>query len=357
MKTICFFGIYDREYPRNKVIIDGFIENGYKIVHCNINPKIYKGLKKYWLLIKESRKIKNQNFDFIWVAFPGHTCVWLAKILFLNTRLVFDVFISQYASNVIDRKVYKPHSFNAYKSYFLDWYSVNLADVVVIDANEHIKAFVRNYGLKKEKTIRIFLSSALTPVEKPKNTNERKEFIVHFHGTFIGLHGVEYIIQAAKFLENEKRIVFKMIGSGQLLETMKNLTKDLKLTNIEFLGRIPEYKNVLERINDCDILLGAFGTTERGKWVIMNKIFEGMVYGKAIISADTPAMRELFTNRENVLLVKAGDARDLSDKILELERDENLKEKIGLGALNLFKQSLAPKMLIEKFLVDLNKIK
>jgi glycosyltransferase involved in cell wall biosynthesis len=284
-------------------------------------------------------------------------CVWLAKILFPNKKIIFDIFISQYASNVVDRKVHKPHSPSGYRDYFLDWYSIRIARVVIIDTNEHIEAFIRNYSLKKEKAIRIFLGSALIPVDKPKYTKGREEFIVHFHGTFIGLHGVEHIVQAAKFLENNKRIVFKMIGSGQLLEEMKALTKKLHLTNIEFLGRIPGYKDVLERINNCDVLLGAFGSTERGQWVIMNKIFEGMVYGKAIISAETPAMRELFTDRENVLFVKAGNSRDLSEKISELERDEVLKEKIGLGALNLFKQRLAPKMLVKNFLLDLNKIK
>ncbi len=354
---ILFFGIYDREYARNKVIVDGFIENGVEVVHCNVNPRHHKGFKKYWLLFKEYQKIKNNNnFDFIFVGFPGHTCVWMAKILFWNKKIIFDVFISQYASNVVDRKVYKKYSFNSYKSWFLDWYSVNLADVVVIDADEHIKAFGRNYGLKKEKAIRIFLSSGLKPVDKPKDLRGRKEFIVHYHGTYIGLHGMEHIIMAAKMVETNPRIVFRMVGSGQLLEQTKNQAESLELKNIEFLGRLPEYQDVLNRINDCDVLLGSFGTTERGKWVIMNKVYEGMVFGKAIISAETPAMKELFTDRKNVLFCQAGDARDLANKIIELEKDEDLKERIGLGALNLFKEKLSPKMLIKDFLIDLKKI-
>jgi hypothetical protein len=70
MRNICFFGIYDREYSRNKVIIDGFIENGYEVVHCNVNPRHHKGLYKYWLLIREWNKIKNKK-DFVsgWLKF------------------------------------------------------------------------------------------------------------------------------------------------------------------------------------------------------------------------------------------------------------------------------------------------
>ncbi|MDB5266910.1 MAG: group 1 glycosyl transferase [Parcubacteria group bacterium] len=356
MKKIGFFGIYDREYSRNKVIIRGLEENGYSIVHAHIDPKVHKGLKKYWLLAKEAQKFRGEDLEFIFVAFPGHTCVWLAKLLFPRKRIVFDIFISQYASNVVDRKVHKPYSLKAYKDYFLDWYSIRAADVVVIDANEHIKAFGRNYGLKKEKAIRIFLSSALTPVEHPKDTSGREEFIVHYHGTFIGVHGVEHIIRAAKMVEGNPRIVFKMIGGGQLQKEMKTLAESLGLRNMEFFGRIPDYQDVLKRIDDCDVLLGAFGTTERGHWVIMNKIFEGMVFGKAMVSADTPGMRELFTDRENVSMCKAGDPSDLAEKILELEKDEALKKKIGQAALDLFKAKLSPKMLVQEFLIDLYKI-
>ncbi|MES2213794.1 MAG: glycosyltransferase [Patescibacteria group bacterium] len=353
MKKVLFFGIYDREYSRNKVIIQGLLENGYEIVHTNIDPKIHKGIKKYWLLIKEAKKIKVENVDFVFVAFPGHTCVWLAKILFPNKKIVFDIFISQYASNVVDRKVHAPWSLKAFKDYFLDWYSIRVADVVVIDADEHIKAFGRKYGLKKEKSIRIFLSSALKPVDHPKDTSGRPEFIVHYHGTFIGLHGIEHIIRAAKIVEGNPRIKFNMIGGGQLQKEMKNLAESTGLKNMEFFGRIPDYQDVLKRIDDCDVLLGAFGTTERGHWVIMNKIFEGMVFGKAMVSADTPGMRELFTDRENVLMCRAGDPEDLATKVLELEANEDLKKKIGQGALDLFKEKLSPKELVEEFLRDL----
>jgi glycosyltransferase involved in cell wall biosynthesis len=353
---ICFFGIYDREYARNKVIIDGFLENGVEVVHCNVNPRHHKGIKKYWLLIKEWQKIKDQNFDFIFVGFPGHTCVWLAKLLFWNKKIVFDIFISQYASSVVDRKVHKKFSFDGFKDYFLDWHSIRLADVCVLDAYEHIRAFGENYGLKKEKSLRIFLSSPLTPVEAPRDVSGHKDFIVHYHGTFIGLHGVEYIIEAAKLVEENQRIKFRMIGGGQLQAQMRDLAESRGLKNMDFLGRIPEYKDVLEYIQDADILLGAFGSTPRGQWVIMNKIYEGMVFGKAILSAGTPAMSELFTDRENVMFCKDGDGKDLADKILELEKDENLKNKIGLGALNLFKERCLPKNLMKEFLADLKKI-
>ncbi len=238
MKKICFFGIYDREYSRNKVIIDGFEANGVEVVHINVNPRHIKGINKYWQLVVESWKVKSQKFDFVFVGFPGHTCVWLAKILFWNKKIVFDIFISQYASVVADRKIYKPFSLGALKQYFLDWHSVRLADVCVLDTDEHIRAFGEKYGLKNENSLRIFLSSALAPQREPAHIPSRDKFIVQYHGTFIGIHGVEYIVQAAKLVEKNPRIQFRMIGSGQLLGEMQTLAKSLNLKNMEFLIEI-----------------------------------------------------------------------------------------------------------------------
>jgi glycosyltransferase involved in cell wall biosynthesis len=353
MKKICFFGIYDIEYPRNKVLIQGFEENGYEVVHCNVNPKTYKGFKKYTLLYKKAKKLQGEKFDIIWVAFPGHTCVWLAKLLFPNTKIVFDVFISQYEANVSDRKVHKKGSFKAYKDWFLDWYGIRVADIVTIDTTEQIRLFQRNYGLNPGKAIRIFLSSAL-PVEEYSRRVPDGRFLVHFHGSFIPLHGVEYIVKAAKILEEEKNIHFRLVGGGQQLQEMKELAVLLELQNLEFVGRVPEYVDVLKYLKESDVMLGMFAKSGRGHWIIPNKIFEGMVFGKAIITADTPAMHELLTDRENVLFSKPGDSDDLALKILELYHDEGLRKRIGSGARELFTQRLSPHALVRDFLKELD---
>ncbi len=353
MKKVCFFGIYDREYPRNKVIIRGFEENGFEVIHCNVNPKEVKGFKKYQRLFEQARKLNGHTFQFVWVAFPGHTCVGLARLLFPKNQLIYDIFVSQYEANVLDRKVHHRLSLAAFKDWFLDWHSLKFANIVTLDTNEQINMFSQKYGLNKTRAIRIFLSSAL-PLDPQPLQSRGDSCLVHFHGSFIPLHGVEYIIRAAKLLANEKNITFRLVGGGQQLGEMKELAQKLQLSNIEFTGRLQDYNEVLNYLKNADVMLGMFASSGRGHLVIPNKIFEGMVYGKAILSADTPAMHELFIDRENVLLCKPGDPRDLAEKILELKRDIPLRAKIGLGALELFKKELAPQKLIANFLEEIN---
>lgn len=353
MKKVCFFGIYDREYPRNKVIISGLEENGYEVLHCNVNPRVHKGLKKYWLLAKEAGKLNGANFDLVWVAFPGHTCVWLAWILFPKKILIFDTFLSLYEANVSDRKVHKPGSFDAIKDWFLDWYGIRLARIVTLDTNEQIKMFKRKYGLDERKAIRIFLSSAI-PIKAREEKKRAEKFVIHFHGSFIPLHGVEYIVAAAKLIEKEEGIYFKLVGGGQQLSEMRELAATQGLNNIEFLGRLADYNDVLKYLEVGDIMLGMFAAGGRGHWIIPNKIFEGMVFGKPIVTADTPAIRELLTDRENVLLCRAGNAEDLATKIMELYKNNELRRQIGNGAAKFFEEHLTPKMLVSQFLADLH---
>jgi glycosyltransferase involved in cell wall biosynthesis len=70
-KRICLFGIYDKEYSRNRVIARGFEENGYEVIHCNVDPKKNSPLSKYKRLIDEWKKIKHYDFEKIIVAFRG----------------------------------------------------------------------------------------------------------------------------------------------------------------------------------------------------------------------------------------------------------------------------------------------
>ncbi len=351
MKRVLLFGIYDREYPRNRVLIQGLRENGYEVVHCNVDPRRYPGMRKYRMLAKEALSLRKADTDLVWVLFPGQTCVWLAWLLFPRKKIVFDVFLSLHEANVHDRKVYAPWSIRAVRDWLLDWYSIRLAGVVTLDTHKHIEMFHAKYGVDREKAVRIFIGSTLPPVA-PLPRAEGKGCLVHFQGSFIPQHGIEYIIRAAKVLESDAQIRVRFVGGGQEYEKMRALARSLDVHNIVFTGRLPEYAQVLEALREADIVLGVFGTERRAGWVIVNKVFEGMAFGKAIITSDNDAMRELCRDRENALFVKAGNPDDLAAKIMELCRDTALRERIANGAHALYAQHLTPQKLVAGFLRD-----
>src|SRR5262249_10492386 len=62
------------------------------------------------------------------------------------------------------------------------------------------------------------------------------------------------------------------------------------------------------------------------------KLFEYASCAKAIIAADIPAVREIFTDRENALLYNPRKPTQLRDRILELAEDAELRSRLGASA-------------------------
>ncbi len=185
-----------------------------------------------------------------------------------------------------------------------------------------------------------------------EKTNLRKKFLVLFWGNFIPLQGIQFIIRVAKKLEKHSDIQFSIIGKGQRYPEIQDLTQQLDITNINFLGRLPhkELPNYIAKANVC---LGIFGDTEKTQRVVPNKVYEAIAMKKPVITADTPAARELFTNRKNILFCKTANAQDLAKKILELKNSETLRNSIARGGYEIFKGRATPKIITKKLLKSL----
>ena len=324
---ICFFGRYDNKYSRNRILINGLKQNGVEIIECRTE---LTGIKKYFDLIKKHRKIKN-DYDILFVAFPGWHSMVLAKFL-TRKPVIFDVFVSMYDSTVWDRKNTKRYSLKAGYFWLLDWLSCKLADKVLLDTNEYIKYFVKEFGLPKEKFIRVFVGSFAETFNFPKIENDKNKFKIIFYGFLIPLQGLKYILESAKKLEEYKDIQFDIVGTK-----IKNCYKNQKFSNINFIENL-SYKNLCEKINESDICLGIFGDTEKTKRVIPNKVFDCVALRKPVITADTPAIRELFTEND-LKLIPTADSDALVEAILNLKNNPKLVEKIAKNGYDRFIQN------------------
>jgi len=346
---VCFFGIYDKRYSRNRVLISGFQENGFEVVECNIDPRKYGGLKKFFQLYCEYKKIKHHNFDRIIVAFPGHSIMWFARILFGN-RVVFDALVSLYNSEIEGRKLHLKYSFHAAYYWILDFLSCISARHILLDTNTHIDYFSKKYHIRKDKFVRIFIgtkSQDFYPLKK--NNKNKKVFSVHFHGHFTPLHGVEYIIEASRILSIHTDIKFRIIGDGMGEKDFIKKVSRYGLSNIQF-SRSVSYGDLNKYMNEADVCLGIFGDTIKARMVIPNKVYEALASGRAVITQDSPAIRELLSDRENVLLCKGANAKDLAEKILRLKEDNELRLVISKNGYRIFYSTLQPKMLVHGLL-------
>lgn len=350
---ICYFGNYNPDYARNRVIIRGLKENGVEVLECNSHKNGWKLFKE---LFKKHKKIKNK-YDILIIGQSDNRFIVPFAWLLTKKIIIWDAFYSIYDSWVFDRKLFSKYHLKAFVYWFLEWLECLLSDKILLDTNEHIKYFIKTFKINKDKFIRVLVGADISALEDINNYSagdEHDDFLVYFYGNYIPLQGIEYIIDAAKELEKYQNIKFKLIGSGQTFKQVLNKSKQYNLQNIEFIEKFP-YKILLENLKKADVCLGIFGNTPKAQRVIPNKAYDAIALGKPLITADTPAIRELFIDRKNVLLCKTANGKSLAEKILELNSNLGLQTKIAQGGLKLFKECCEPKQISERLLEDIRK--
>lgn len=344
---ICYFGSFDPLYSRNSIFINSLRLNGYNVKLCN-DP--LRPLKNYILLLKKFIK-EHRDSDIIFVGFLGHydlPIAWLLAKIF-RKRLVFDAFISLYDTYILDRQVSNPKSLRAIKYYLWDFLSTHLADIVLLDTESHANYFKDKFKLKSEKVKTVYVGADdgfFKPIIKKKNA----KFTVCFYGSFQPLQGVDFIIEAAAFI-NDKNIQLRITGDGQTKEEMVRLSKKLKLKNIKFLPRT-SIEGIRKEIGKSDICLGIFGSSEKAGNVIPNKCYQAIAMGKPVVTMDSPAIREIFKDGKNILLIPNNNPTSLAEAIIKLKNDGELYDRLSTNAYNLFKRKLTP----SKLSLDMQKI-
>ncbi|HEY4484381.1 MAG TPA: glycosyltransferase [Candidatus Paceibacterota bacterium] len=347
---VLFFGVYDPNYARNWVLINGLRKNGVEVVELRRKPQRFSLFRLFFDYLKFKK-----NFDIMIVGFPGQEAMFLARWLTLKP-IIFDVFTSHYGGYILDRQKFSKNSFRAKYYRFLDRWSCKLADIVLLDTNAHINFFMKEFNLPRDKFRRIWIG-ANDQIFQPGGTFQKMDnlFRVIFFGTYVPLQGAEYIVRAAKILEADKDIVFCFIGKGQNKPKSINLANELKLKNIEFIDMMrPE--DLRLKICESDVVLGLFGDTPKTPLVIPNKVYEALAMKKPVITADTEAIRELF-DANDMFLVKPANPEELAGAIIKLKNNPELRNKLAENGYNKFKENASHKVLGEKLLKIVNEIK
>ncbi|NOY52336.1 MAG: glycosyltransferase family 4 protein [Deltaproteobacteria bacterium] len=317
---ICYFGTYEKDYPRNRIVIRGLRRSGIEVVECHFplwerrEDKTGGFLSAGSLLVVALRLIRAYlvlavrffragSFDCLMVGYIGQMDIFLARFLLMFRRrpLIFNPLVSLYDTLVIDRGIFRRGSITAGLLFRIDRWSLQLADHVILDTNAHIDYISGLFGIDRAKFIRVFVG-ADEDIFFPREAPERDDgsFRVLFYGKFIPLHGIHHILHAAKALEGDPTIRFRIIGRGQLSGEIHALAGKLDLKNVEFVDWVP-YEKLPEEIAAADLCLGIFGDTEKTQRVIPNKLFQALACGRQVLTLDTPAVRELGPDRSGSL--------------------------------------------------------
>ena len=361
---VCYFGTYEKNYPRNYNVIKGLKKNNVETLELHepvfekIENKIntatsikikifFNFLKAYAKLVK--RRKEAASSDIIIVGYIGQLDVFLAKILFPSKTIIFNPMISLYDTLITDRKLSKNIIIKKI-FFYLDKISCALSDKIILDTPEHADYFHKTFHIDSKKLSYVSIGAdedVFSPQTKPAKNDK---FQVLFYGKFTPLQGIEYILYAINILKEYKDIKFTIVGRGQTYDKMRELSKNLGIDDkIEYIDWIP-FEKLLKKIHSADIVLGGhFGKSGKASRVISNKTFQIIAAKKPVIVSDsTASISAGFINRHNAILCKIGSADDLAQSILELKNNPELREKIAGEGYELFKQKYSTQKIGEK---------
>lgn len=278
--------------------------------------------------------------DFYFASYMGHFLVLFMR-LFTKKPIVFDFYLSIYDMMCNDRKIYAPNSLLGKLTYWIEKKSLESADYVIVDTNKLIESLSATYSISKEKFVRVPLTINEDNVVKKDVQRYKEQFTVLYVGSYIPLHGTEVIIEAANILQkNGEDIFFLMIGQGPDYNKCRTLAEKYHLKNIEFKGFM-----TLEELNyyynATDINLGLFSTGERANSVVLNKTNDSFRVGKPHLTLETDAMKEAFSDNEDIFYVKDNSPETLAKRIVEVKNDKALVKKVGENALKSYDDKLS----------------
>ncbi len=322
IRNIITIGFHDRKSPRHCTVCEELTRGEGTVIECHTEARGFFAkcldLRKKFRARASARALA-PSAPTVLVPFPGHFLMPLAWILTRRPRrrLIFDAFISLYDTDVSDRHRYSPLHPWAWTLWMIDWISMHLADEVLIDTEADRQFLIRTFHLQPDRVRVIYLESR-SDLFFPRNPQHetRNPFEVFFYGTLIPLHGIDYILAAAKILEEQNTSVhFTMVGSSKL----RQIVEDSGLRNVTVKGFVP-METLPEMIRSADLCLGIFGTSDKAKRVIPHKVVDAVACGVPVLTADTPGIRERFANHPLVHLIPAGSPEEIAAKILSMRK-------------------------------------
>lgn len=157
--------------------------------------------------------------------------------------------------------------------------------------------------------------------------------------------GVDILILAMREIVSIfPNIVLDVIGDGCEKETYVRMVNRLELSdNIRFFGARKDVGTYLQR---ADIFVMSSRTEG-----MSNALLEAMSYGLPCVTTSVGGNREIINHGGNGLLVEPEDSVGLGKAIIELIRNQSLREKIGRGARRTVVEGYSIDTIADRYLV------
>lgn len=154
------------------------------------------------------------------------------------------------------------------------------------------------------------------------------KFVVSFCGNHGVAQGLFNVLEAAKLLRIEKKILFCFIGEGPVKRDLLAKKEKDNIQNAHFLPQVP-LNEIARYINTSDLLLVPLSGDKVFDWFIPSKMFDFMACGKPVVLAVNGEARKILEESRGGVYVPPDNPRLLAEMILQLSRDREKLAEMG----------------------------
>ena len=160
-----------------------------------------------------------------------------------------------------------------------------------------------------------------------------KNYILYF-GRLSKEKGLYTLLDAMKAIPDSE---LKIVGNGPEHDSLVNYATEKSIHNVSFLG--PKWDKDLEPvIKDCEFVVVPSEWHEPSPYVVL----QSFSYGKPVVAADRGGLNDLIDDYKNGLFFKAGDSKNLTEKITFMLQNTNLVYEMGQNARMILEKKHSP---------------
>lgn len=317
--------------------------NGVHIFRHDL-PKEGRGIfgyfKEYYWALREERRLakkvyKTIGFSVIQGCNPPDNIYLVARAFRkYGVRYVFDhhdccpeLFEAKFGlSSRISRLLYKSQVFFERQTY-------RHCDFAFVTNESYRKIAIERGGMNPDRVMVLRSGPDLNRliILPPKHSLKRgKKYMIGYLGVIGQQEGIEYILDAAKYLREHKQrddIFWGIVGGGPHLESVKKKCVAMGLNDcIEFTGRVSD-EVMLEYLNTADVCVNSDSYNSMNDKSTMNKVLEYMTLAKPIVQF--MLTEGYYSAQEASLYAERNNAIDMAEKIVGLLEDSEIRRTMG----------------------------
>lgn len=288
------------------------------------------------------------NPDIYILGFRGYELYWPVRLITLGKRLIYDHMMSPYDSLVNEYRSIKSGSILERLIFFYEKITLSNPDLVLTDTEEHKKYFQTLFEVDSKKIVALPVGADekyFSPIRDTSGSTKSDIFELLFYGSFLPLHGVDIILDAAIKL-NQLPIHFTLIGGTQG-NYYYQLLKQHPFNNITHIDWV-EFEQLPKFISSADIgLCGPFGNTGQAHRVVSAKTMQFMAMAKPVIIGEISSDFG-FKDKLNCLMVNQGNSKALAETIIWAFDHRKKIKQIGMCGFELYEDCYSLKQIISR---------